>query len=236
MKKICGFLVFWSLACCFYSCAPLEIDFSDPQDITSIEDVFTYLNNENNDLVDLFGEENIHFGPIPPSWHHINDSISFEVDGMDIISSIRYIFSPNGDPFPSATPPPTYDASVNRHLFFDQDQCLFDHKMSVRDTWGNYHIMDLEKVFIIGHDSLFTTYYKGKIEGNGNPTVIMLISGTLVFETDAQDSIIFKGVRDYIYGKKILDYETQPTNAYAPGTIEIKKHPGLSPSCEWDDK
>jgi hypothetical protein len=103
--------------------------------------------------------------------------------------------------------------------------------MNTRDTYGNNYFLDLETAYIIGHDNLFTTYYQGKIEGNGNPTVIMIISGTLVIENG-----VILGVKDYIFGKKILDYDYQPTNAYAPGTIEIKTHPGLSPCCEWNAK
>ena len=108
---------------------------------------------------------------------------------------------------------------------------VFKHKMETQDTYHNVHNMDLGKVYLIGHDSLFTTYYQGKIEdGNGNPTVIILISGTMAFDSHTGE---FLGVKDYLFGKKILDYEYQPTQAFAPNTIEIKKHSGLSPKSEW---
>ena len=120
------------------------------------------------------------------------------------------------------------------HLFFDHKQCVLKHKMKTRDTYGNIYSVDIDTAYFIGHDSLFTTYYVGKTEGNGNPTVAMLISGTLVFETDpATHKQVFKGVRNYIFGKKILAYEYQPTQAYAPGTIEIKRHDKLCPPCTW---
>ena len=234
MKKISCFLVFIGLTICFFSCSPMDIEFNDPQDIDFIHDAFLHERDEelqdNDDLVKLFGEENIHFGPVPPSW---SDSLCFQVNGLYYDTCIRYIFDPynNNEPILSHADPPTYDASVNLHLFYNQDRCLFQHKMNTRDTYGNNYLLDLENAYIIGHDDEFTTYYKGKIEGNGNPTVVMLISGTMVFNSQTG---AFEGVKDYIFGKKILEYEYQPTNAYAPGTIEIKRHTGLSPRSEWE--
>lgn len=243
MKNICYSLILISLTLSFFACSPLDIDFNDPQDVEEISDAFlTYDPNgnptDNDDLIELFGEDNIHFGPVPPTW---GDSICFQVDGLYYENCIRYVFDTynNNEPMLAHTDPPVFDPSTNIHLFYDPNQCLFKHKIITRDTYGNNYEMDLEKAYIIGHDSLFTTYYKGKVKGNGNPTVAILISGTLVFDTittgNAQ-TVEFKGVRDYLFGKKILAYEYQPTNAYAQGTIEIKKHPGLSPRCEWDAK
>lgn len=241
MKRILRFIVITSLALSFFGCTPLDIEFSDPQVIETIQEEFMFEVNEalqeNNDLVELFGEENIHFGPVPPSW---NDSICFLVNGMDYIACVRYIYDPYNDNaiIPSHADPPVYDGSKNLHLFYDHTQCILNHKMKTLDPYMNYYLMSLEKTYIIGHDSLFTTYYQGKTEGNGNPTVIMLFSGTMVFDTITNGNsqeVVFRGVRDYIFGKKILDYEYLPYQAAAPGSIEIKKHPGLSPSCSWDD-
>lgn len=242
MQRILRYLVITSLVLSFVACSPLDIEFTNPQDVTTIHDEFLYedINEElvaNDDLVELFGEENINFGPVPPAW---NDSICFMVNGMDYLACVRYIYDQNNDNaiIPSHAAPPVYDGSKNLHLFYDQTQCIFNHEMKTLDTYMNYYLMSLEKTFIIGHDSLFTTYYKGKIEGNGNPTVVMIISGTLVFDTITTGNtqkVVFKGVRDYIIGKKILDYEYLPHLAAAPGSIEVKKHAGLSPSCSWDD-
>lgn len=241
MKKIHCILVITCLALCHLACTPLDIDFNDPQDFVSIQDEFMHEVNEaleeNNDLVELFGEENIHFGPVPPSW---GDSICFMVNGMDYVNCVRYIYDTYHDNaiIPSHAAPPDFDASINVHLFYDKKQCVFKHEMKTRDAYANYYFLDLERAFIIGHDSLFTTYYQGKTLGNGNPTVLMLFSGTMVFDTindGNTQKLVFKGVRDYLFGKKILDYEYQPTQAFAPGTIEIKKHPGLSLKCDWND-
>ena len=239
MKRIHCLLSIISLTLCLFSCSKLNIEFSDPQDVKTIHDEFLFedLNKEllaNDDLVELFGEENINFGPVPPTW---DSTICFLVDGMDFIACDRYIFDPYHDNeiIHSHADPPVYDGSKNLHLFYDQTQCIYKHKMTTIDPYQNHYLMNMEKTYIIGHDALFTTYFQGKTEGNGNPTVIILISGTMVFDTIRPDSLVFKGIEDYIFGKKILDYEYQPTNAYAPGTIEIKKHPGLSPACKWDD-
>lgn len=241
MKRICCFLAFASLVLSFSACTPLDIDFSNPQDVETIQKEFMFEMNEvleeNNDLVELFGEENINFGPVPPRW---TDSICFKVEGMDYDTCIRYIYDTYHDNaiILSHAAPPSFDASINVHLFHNQDQCIFKHEMKTRDAYANYYLLELDKAYIIGHDNQFTTYYQGKTIGNGNPIVIMLISGTLVFDTITNgntQTIVFKGVRDYVFGKKILDYEYQPTQAFARGTIEIKRHPGLSPSCSWDD-
>ena len=236
MKKVCFILVLTALAFYFNSCSHVDIDFNDPQEIEFIQDEFMYEKDgvltDNNDLVELFGEENINFGPVPPTW---NNDICFIVDGMDYVTCIRYIYDTyhNDENTLAHTDPPIYDASINIHLFQNHEQCVFKQQIKTHDQYGSTYTLDLDRTYIIGHDSLFTTYYKGKISGNGNPTVAMIISGTMVYDPITGE---FKGVRDYIYGKKILDYEYKPTNAYAPGTILIKKHPGLSPKYEWDDR
>ena len=234
MKKTSIFLILLSLTWFFQACNAVDFDFNDPQDIKTIQDAIQL---ENADLWELFGEENIHFGPVPPS---IGDSICFMVNGLYYDTCIRYIFDlyNNNEPILSHADPPVYDASTNVHLFHNQYQCIFQHELRTRDSYNSTYALHLDTAYIIGHDNVFTTYYVGKIGGNGDPTVAMIISGTLVYDTitsGGTQTLVFKGVKDYLFGKKILKYEYQPTNAYAPGTIEIKKHPGLSPSCEWDD-
>lgn len=241
MKRTYRSIVLTCLALCLFACSPLDIEFNDPQDSVTIQDEFMYEINgilvDNNDFVELFGEENIHFGPTPPTW---NDTICFKVEGMEYDTCIRFIYDPYNDNaiIPSHAAPPDYDASINIHRLYDQDQIVVQHEMKTRDPWANYYLLEPQRVNIIGHDDKFTLYYQGITTGNGDPTVIMLISGTMVFDTITTNNVqtlVFKGVKDYLFGKKILDYEYQPTQAYAPGTIEIKRHPGLSPSCSWND-
>ena len=233
MKKTCRFLVLSWLACGLLACSPLDIDFNDPQEINFIQDEFDFLNNPaNEDLLDCFGRENIHFGPVPPTW---SDSICFMVDSLVWDTCIRFIYGPNDVIQPSHADPPEsgdFDGSITVHLFHDLRQVVFKHEMKTRDTWANYYVLDLEKAYIIGHDSLFTTYFQGKTIGNGNPTIIMLISGSMAFDKTTGE---FIGVKDYVIGKKIIEYEEKPSPGFAPGTIEVKRRPGLSPKCDWND-
>ena len=235
MKKTSVILMLLGMAWYFQACTAVDFDFNDPQDVETFQEEFFFDNDDNIDLVELFGEENIHFGPVPPS---LGDSICFIVEGLYYDTCIRYIYDINNVPTISHADPPVYDASTNTHLFHDQNQCVFKHKMRTRDSYNNTYKLNLDTTYIIGHDNLFTIYYVGPIEGNGDPTVAMIISGTLVYDTittGSTQTLVFKGVNDYIFGKKILKYEGLPTNAYAPGTIEIKKHPGLSLKCDWND-
>ena len=229
MKKLKLITVVIALSLGYYSCErePVNFDFSSPQEV---EKVSTTLKN-NDDLIAHFGENHIHFGPVPPSLN----GLSFKVTGMDFDYCERYIFGPNeGDPdILSHADPPTYEASINHHHFFDQVQGISKHKLMTFGTHGDTYTKENDTVYIIGSGNDFTAYYieKTNEEGSGNPTNAILISGTL--EYDQQGKIL--GVKNYRIGKKILDYEYRPTiNAYAKGTIEIKSHTALSPCYEWD--
>lgn len=234
MKRTTFFLILLGLTWCFHACTAVDFDFNDPQDIETIQEEFFFNldNSENSDLWELFGEENINFGPVPPSF---GDSICFFLDSVSWITSVRYIFDiyHNNEIIPSHTDPPEgYDlSSKNVHLFYNQTQCISKQKIKTKDSHQNIYSIELDTVYITGHDSLFTAYYLGKTIGNGDPTVAMIFSGTLVYDSINTDSII--GVRDYLYGKKILHYDYHPTESYAPGTIEIKKRIGFSPCCKW---
>lgn len=200
------------------------MDFSDPQEIFPILEVLP------QDLVDAFGEENIHFGPTPPN---MND-ISFQVDGLNYVTSIRYLFGPSDDDeyILSTAAPPTYDATQYYHHFKNAIGNMAQHKLKTIDPSHNIFTRDNDTIYLIGQGSSFTAYYTETIqeEASGNPTNYIIISGTLV--TDEKG---FVGVKDYRIGKKIKKYERRPvTPSYAPGTIEVKTHEGLSPQVSWD--
>ena len=240
MKKLTLLLLLtlpFMLACCG-KIPPLDLGFSNPSDVFDIDSVFSFENVDNHDLLTHFGSENINFGAFPPAL----DSIQFKVEGMDYLYCDRYIYNPaTGEIIHSHADPPTYEPSDYQHHFKDHHfgQNMAWHKLKTRDPSGNIYTRTNDTVYVIGHDSLFTVYYLEKFfeEGSGNPTNAIIISGTLVYDsTTVNDSIIvnFVGVRDYIIGKKILKYDYMPTQAYAPGTIEIKKHPGISAYYKWD--
>lgn len=226
MKRV---TVFLALSIAFLSCERegIDFDFNSPQDIQKVN--LTLLNN--NDLIEHFGESNIHFGPVPPNL----EGISFKVTGMNYDYCERYVFGPTPDapPIPSHVDPPTYEPSINHHHFFDHLQSISKHRMMTFGTHGDIYTKENDTIYVIGNNNNFTAYYIEKTtgEGSGNPTNAILISGTLVYDKDGK----FIGVEKYRIGKKILEFEYHPTiPTYAQGTIEIKRHDELSPRFEWD--
>ena len=83
--------------------------------------------------MELFGEENINFGPVPPTW---NNDICFIVDGMDYVTCIRYIYDTyhNDEITLAHTDPPIYDASINIHLFQNHEQCVFKQQIKIMQS------------------------------------------------------------------------------------------------------
>lgn len=229
MKRLKFTTVLLTLAFVCFSCEreAIDFDFNSPQEIQKVNQTL----RDNNDLIEHFGEEYIHFGPVPPSL----EGISFKVTGMDFEFCERYIFGPTPDdpPILSHADPPTYEASINHHHFFDHTQGLSKHRLMTYGTHGDIYTKENDTIYVIGSGNDFTAYYIEKTdeEGSGNPTNAILISGTLVYDQNGN----FIGVEHYRIGKKILDYEYHPTiNAYAKGTLEIKRHDEFSPRYEWD--
>ena len=213
----------------FVSCEDwtgINMDFSDPQEVLPILDALP------QDLVDAFGVEYINFGPTPPN---LSD-FSFKVEGLNYVSSKRYLFGPTDDDeyILSTTNPPTYDATIYYHHFMDQTERLSKHKLKTVDASQNIFLRSNDTVYIIGHDSLFTAYYTETIPDpqSGNPSNHIIVSGTVVLDKNTDE---FIGIRNYRIGKKIKSYDHRPeVPSYAPGTIEIKKHDELSLKHIWD--
>jgi len=213
----------------FVSCEDwigIDADFTDPQEVTPM---LEYLPQ---DLLDAFGEEYINFGPTPPD---LSD-ISFKVNGLDYVTSIRYLFGPTDDDeyIISTTDPPTYDATIYYHHFMEQTEHIAKHNLKTIDPNNNIFFRHNDTVYVIGHDSLFTAYYQETIQDSlaGYPTNYIILSGTLVRDSGTQ---AFIGIRNYRIGKKIKKYLYRPiAPSYAPGTIEVKTHQELSPAHVWD--
>ncbi|MBQ3710695.1 MAG: hypothetical protein II887_08330 [Bacteroidales bacterium] len=212
----------------------IEVNIHDPQHI-----VFIHGFDENEhilidqDLVDAFGEEYIHFGHTPPSL----EGFSFKVRGMDYDTCIRFIFNvdPTQPPIQSHTDPPTYDPSVNHHHFYNHVENISSHKIMTSDSFNDTYTREKDTVYVIGDENThrFTAYYEEVLqeEGAGHPTNAIIFSGTVVYDDNDQ----FVGIKDYRIGKKILKYRERPTiPSYAEGTIEIKTHSELSPVEDWD--
>ena len=118
---------------------PVAIDIIDPQDVGFVNVVL------DDDLVEAFGEENIHFGHTPPSL----EGLSFYVQGMDYVVCRRYIFDAynNYQPTLSHADPPTYDGSRNWHHFHHHIENLASHKMKTIDTYNDTYIRPNDSVY-----------------------------------------------------------------------------------------
>lgn len=229
MKAQPRFWFFITLLVLLSSCGKnsMDFNFAEPIDNPTINEVFGL---DNQDLLDAFGEANIHFGPVPPSL----DGISFEVHGMDFIYYKRLVsYQGTVSQQEGST---GYDGSTNYHHFFNDPTTVYTkHRFQTKDPSAHIYARENDKVYVIGHDNCFTAYYIETVTdpGSGDPTNAIIISGTL--EYDASNRFI--GVKDYYIGKKILTYESTPTNAYAPGTIEIKRqHDPLAEASDWDHR
>lgn len=230
MKKANSLLVLLFSLVMMASCSKdgVDIDVIDPQHVEFINIVI------DQDLIDAFGEEYLHFGHTPPNL----EGISFKVRGMDYDTCIRYIFNaqdPDAPPIQSHTDPPTYDGSTNYHHFFDHAENISHHKLKTIDPYNDTYIRENDTVYVVGVDDsqYFTAYYEEiiKEEGSGHPTNGIIISGKLEYD----DQGVFIGISNYRIGKKILSYREHPTKpSYAQGTIEIKTHSGLAPAEDWD--
>ncbi len=210
----------------------LTIDLIDPQQVEFVDDFF---GEDNMDLVQAFGVDNIHFGHTPPNM----EDISFYVEGMDYDTCIRYIFDiyNNNEPTLSHAIPPSYDASRNYHHFYNYIENISSHKLKTVDAYNDSYIRTNDSTFILGdaETNCFTAYYEEEIqeEGTGFPTNGILISGTLVYDNTGT----FVGVNNYRIGKKIIRYKEHPTiPSFAQGTIEVKTHEGMAPYQLWDTR
>ena len=212
----------------------IDIDVHDPQHIVFIHGQ----DGDGNilidqDLVEAFGEEFIHFGHTPPDL----EGISFKRQGMDYVSCVRYIFNvdPSQPPILSHTDPPTYDGATNYHHFFNHTENTATHRCKTIDSYNNTYLREIDPAYIIGvnESNCFTVYYEEVLqeEDSGHPTNAFLISGTLVYDDQGN----FIGIKDYKMGKKILRYKERPViPSYAQGTIEIKTHSALSLAEDWE--
>lgn len=227
MKRICRFWVFILLSMLLSACEKSGVDFNftEPIENKPINEVFDPIDH---DLLDAFGEDHIHFGPVPPSL----DGISFELQGLDILYYKKLI--DNDGVIIEHSGNSGYDGSTNYHHFFtDNTSSYTKHRFQTKDPNANIYTRENDIVYVIGHDNSFTAYYIEQVtdEGSGNPTNAIIISGTLVYDNNNQ----FLGVKDYRIGKKILDYEYPPMQAYAKGSIFImQQHNPLAPASNWD--
>lgn len=222
------------LCCCLaglFSCkdAGIDVDINDPQHILWVEKII------DDDLMQAFGEENIHFGHTPPDL----DSISFLIDTLWYDSCIRYrpvtIFG-------VTTIEPSYSSggiemTTYKHHFFDQIENISHQRFYIKshnNTNTNIKPITIDTTFVIGSGNNFSAYFRAKTisEKEGNPTWAFLISGTVV-----NDSKKGKSISNYRIGKKIMSIEFDPVAGYYPNTIMILRPVNKTmpiPCTVWD--
>lgn len=176
---------------------------NDPQDIPFITDYLP------DDLLDMFGEENVHFGDQPP------------VIDMEFMSLHEYAATSLQPPF---APPVGTQSPIKHYHKIDQQylQIADYYCMSSEESFCKL----ISPVYLTGSGNDFTMYYHESPRTEGSPEHAVLFSGTLTNS----------GVRNLRYGYKILKYNDSivPQTVYPVNSIFIfKDYDGISEVCHW---
>lgn len=176
---------------------------NDPQEIPFITEFLP------EDLLTMFGEENVHFGDQPP------------VVNMEFVSNHEYVATSLQPPF--APPVGTISPNKHYHKIVQQYLQIADYySMSSEET--QCHL--ITPVYLTGYDMKFTAYYFEEPQTDGSPVHATMFSGEL---TNA-------GVRNFRYGYKIVRYNDSivPPTVYPANSIFIfKDHDGLAEKTVW---
>lgn len=199
-------LLLTSLSSCLKEGDSSSILLNDPQDIPLITEYLP------EDLLQMFGEDNVHFGDQPP------------VMGLEFVSNHEYVALSLEPPF---APPVGTISPIKHYHKFNQHylQTADYYSMSSEETYC--HLMS--PVYLTGHDDCFTAYYYEEPNTTGKPVHAALFSGRL---TSA-------GVRDFMYGYKIIRYNDSivPPTVYPANSVFIfKDHDGLAEKVTWFDE
>lgn len=176
---------------------------NDPQDIPFITDYMP------EDLLNLFGEENVHFGDQPP-----------RVD-MEFKSMHQYVAT-NLQP-PYAPQPGQLTPVIHYHKLNQQYLQIAEY---VSKTSEEAYCKVIRPVYLTGAGNDFTVYYHESPQTDGHPEHAVLLSGTLTAN----------GVKDFMYGYKIMKYNDSvvPPTVYPANSIFIfKDYDGLAEVCTW---
>ncbi len=176
---------------------------NDPQEIPFITDYLP------EDLLQLFGEENVHFGDQPP------------VVDMEFMSQHEYV---------ATNLEPPYAPQVGGLSPISYYHKLRGQYLQMADYIG----MNTEEsrcrlvspVYLTGRGNDFTVYYYESPQTEGLPEHAVVMSGTLTSS----------GIKDFIYGYKIMKYNDSivPPVAYPVNSIFILKDwDGLAEVCPW---
>ena len=253
MKKISSYFLIVIAFIVMQSCNPeqLNVIFPGPQDYDPITSIPAYLLN-------VIGEENIHFGDNPPkldsTYQSCNSFYVFRKDValMQLIDSV-YINEPQEDT------DTTIDAT---HYYFKfsnhQSHCCSIETMQVNKQTGDTTRCSSDSVYVIGIKPDFTAYYyEYHPEESGKPTYANVITGTIIIDTipvtyDSCGVVVQKdSINEFIDNYSFASYMCKVEDSLAVihncsfyvGTTKIVRNFPDTPRrhshihhCEWPDK
>lgn len=200
-------LVFSTLLCLTMSSCLKEGDktilVNDPQIIPFITEYLP------EDLLNLFGEENVYFGDQPP------------VVDMEFKSMHQYAATNLQPPFAPQVgqlSPITHYHKINQQYLQIADYI----SMTSEETYCKV----ISPVYMTGRGNDFTVYYHEAPQMDGHPEHAVLFSGTLTNN----------GVKNLRYGYKILKYNDSivPQTVYPANSIFVfKDYDGMAEACTW---
>ncbi len=176
---------------------------NDPQDIPFITDYLP------EDLLSMFGEENVYFGDQPP------------VVDLEFKSMHQYVATNLQPPY---APQPGQLSPITHYHKIDQQYLQIADYISM--TSEESYCKIASPVYLTGCGNGFTVYYHEAPQTDGHPEHAVLFSGNLTSS----------GVRNLMYGYKILKYNDSivPPTVYPANSIFIfKDYDGLAERCTW---
>ena len=176
---------------------------NDPQDIPCITEYLP------EDLLNLFGEENVFFGDQPPKV-----DMEFESLHQYVATNLQPPFAPQS----GQLSPITHYHKINQQYLQIADY----FSMTSEETYCKV----ISPVYLTGRGNDFTVYYHETPQTDGHPEHAVLFSGT----------VTNNGVKNLRYGYKILKYNDSivPQTVYPANSIFIfKDYDGMAEACHW---
>jgi len=178
---------------------------NDPQEIPFITDYLP------EDLLELFGEEYVHFGDQPPL---------VELEFMSQHEFVTTNLQPPYAPQIGGLSPITYYHKLRQQYLQVADYI----GMNSEETRCRL----VSPVYLTGSANDFTVYYYEAPRTDGSPEHAVLMSGTLTAN----------GIKNFRYGYKIMRYNDSVVSplAYPANSIFIfRDWDGMAEACSWFD-
>lgn len=165
---------------------------NDPQQVR-------LLNEWPEDLLELYGEENVFFGDIPPvvncGFRTNHKYVEVKVDGM------------SGPSVGTLTPITRYFKFEDQYLAIAKLHCFHMNGTDVHRT--------IYPVYLTGRreEGGFTAYFRDTVQTPGTPVHMVVMSGRMTGD----------GIEDYRYGYKIVEYLEPDVqeNVYPVNTVFV---------------